>query len=346
MELQQDSTRTALQYCKNHHCQSVDVNKGIRMKQILFSVGFCLISSFTFAGEKVDQTLKADNNGYVQIEHLGGYANIKGWSKNEVRVVGELGDRTEKFIFERDGNEVIIKVKVKNNKGTWSWGSEDGDDLEIYVPLDSHINYNSTNANVEVTQVRGSADIDTVNGNIEVTNLSGRLRIEAVNGDVTARSLQGNINIQTVNGDIKDSDSTASEAAYESVNGDIDVVVSSPEVKAETVNGDIELTLGKVEHLNLNTVNGSVQASMALASQGDVRATSVGGGISLYFQPDVSARFDLQGHAGGRIINKITQDKEHKAKYGPSRWLEFSHNGGNGQVKVSTVSGRIKVDKK
>ncbi|MEP4891324.1 MAG: DUF4097 family beta strand repeat-containing protein [Aliiglaciecola sp.] len=316
------------------------------MKQLFFSVGLCMVSSFTFAGEKVDQSLKADNNGYVQIEHLGGYANITGWANNEVRVVGELGGRTEKFIFERDGNEVIIKVKVNSKRNGWNWNSDDGDDLEIYVPFNSHINYNSTNANVEVTEVRGSADIDTVNGGIDVSNLSGRLRIEAVNGDVEAHSLQGNIKIQTVNGDIKDRDSTASEATYESVNGDINVSLDTPEVKAETVNGDIELTLGKVEHLNLNTVNGSVDASLELAPQGDVRATSVGGSISLYFQSDISARFDLQGHAGGKITNKISKDKEHKAKYGPSRWLEFSHNGGNGQVKVSTVSGRIKVDKK
>ncbi|MDO6694856.1 DUF4097 family beta strand repeat-containing protein [Aliiglaciecola sp. 3_MG-2023] len=316
------------------------------MKQLFFSVGFCLLSSFTFAGEKIDQTLKADGNGYVQIEHLGGYANITGWSKNEVRVAGELGDRTEKFIFERDGNEVIIKVKVNSKRNGWNWNSEDGDDLEIYVPFGSHINYNSTNANVEVTEVRGSADIDTVNGNIDVSNLAGRLRIEAVNGDIEANSLTGNIKIQTVNGDIQDRDSAASEATYESVNGDINVRLDAAEVKAETVNGDIELTLAKVEHLNLNTVNGSVEASLELVPQGDVRATSVGGSISLNFQADISARFDLQGHAGGRIINKISSDKEHKAKYGPSRWLEFSHNGGNGQVKVSTVSGRIKVDKK
>lgn len=315
------------------------------MKKILLSVGFCLLSTLALAGEKVDKTLKADKSGYVQIEHLGGYANIKGWSKNEVRVVGELGDRTEKFIFERDGNEVIIKVRVKNHRGSWGWNSDDGDELEIYVPYESHVNYTSTNANVDVSDIRGSADIDTVNGNIEVSNLTGRLRIEAVNGDIEASSLQGNIKIQTVNGDIKDRDSKANEATYESVNGDINVVVLSLEVKAETVNGDIDLNLGKIEHLNLNTVNGNVDAKMELATQGDVRASSVGGNVNLYFQSDVSARFDLQGHAGGRIVNKITSDKEQKAKYGPSRWLEFSHNGGNGQVKVSTVSGRIKVDK-
>lgn len=320
--------------------------KGNTMKQILLGIGLSMLSLTALAGEKVDETIKADKDGYVQIEHLGGYASIKGWDKNEVRVVGELGERTTKFIFERDGNEVLIKVKVKKSRGSWTWGDEDGDNLEIFVPKASHVNYTSTNANVEVYDVSGSSDIDTVNGNIEVSDLAGRLRIEAVNGNINAKNLEGDIKIETVNGDIKDRDSQASEAQYDSVNGDIDVKVGSLEVKAETVNGDIDLQLGKVEQLNLNTVNGSIEARLDLARQGDVRASSVGGDVNLYFNQDVSARFDLQGHAGGRIINKLTDDKPSKAKYGPSRWLEFSHNGGNGRVNVSTVSGRIKIDEK
>lgn len=322
------------------------LSKGKMMKQIMLGIVLSLLSLAALAGEKVDETLKADKDGYVQIEHLGGYASIKGWDKNEVRVVGELGDRTTKFIFERDGNEVLIKVKVKKNRGSWTWDSDDGDNLEIFVPKASHVNYTSTNANVEVYDVNGSSDIDTVNGNIEVGDLSGRLRIEAVNGNINAKNLRGDIKIETVNGDIRDRDSQASEAQYDSVNGDIDVNVGSLEVKAETVNGDIELQLGKVEQLNLSTVNGSIEAKLDLARQGDVRASSVGGDVNLYFNRDVSARFDLQGHAGGRIVNKLTDDKPQKAKYGPSRWLEFSHNGGNGRVNVSTVSGRIKIDEK
>lgn len=316
------------------------------MKQVMIGIGLCLLSSLALAGEKIDETIKADKDGYVEIEHMGGVASIKGWSRNEVKVVGELGDRTEKFIFERDGNEVVIKVKVKSNRGSWNWSSDDGDELEIFVPYESQVNYTSTNANVEVADVRGSADIDTVNGNIEVADLKGRLRIEAVNGDISASNLEGDIKISTVNGDIEDRDSRSTESVYESVNGDLNVQTNSPEVKVETVNGDIEISLQKIEQLYLGTVNGEIDARMELARDGDVRANSVGGSVNLYFQDDVSARFNLNAHAGGKIVNKLSSHKEQKAKYGPGRRLEFSLNDGNGKVKVSTVSGRIKIDKK
>ncbi len=318
------------------------------MKQLLIGTGLLVCaSSMAVAGQKVDETLKAAKDGYVEIEHLGGFAKITGWDKDEVRVTGELGDKTERFEFEREGNEVIIRVKVKKHRGGWnSWDDDYDDNLEIFVPKNSRLDYSSTNANVEAYEVYGGADVDTVNGDIKVVKLSGRLRLEAVNGDISAKELEGDVKIETVNGNIKSRSSKSKDGVYESVNGDIDVDTDSPELRAETVNGNIELNLGTIEQLSLNTVNGSIEARMELAKQGDVRATSVGGSIELYFQPDVSARFDIQGHAGGRITNKLSEHREKKAKYGPSRWLEFSLNGGDGKVDVSTVSGRIKLDKK
>ncbi len=51
------------------------------MKQVMLGISLCLLSSLALAGEKVDETIKADKDGYVEIEHLGGVASIKGWSK-------------------------------------------------------------------------------------------------------------------------------------------------------------------------------------------------------------------------------------------------------------------------
>ena len=315
------------------------------MKQLLMGIGLCSAAMMAFAGEKVDKTIDADSDGYVKIEHVNGKAVIKGWNKSQVKVVGELGDRTEEFKFRRRGDEVIIKVEVENGGRKWgSWSSSDGDDLEIFVPKNSRVKYEAINATVSVSDILGGSDIETVNGDIDVDDLSGRIQVEAVNGDIDATGLQGDVTLATVNGDISDRNSTARGVMYESVNGDIEVSSNSPEFNAETVNGDMELKLETIEEMTVSTVNGSINATMELAKNGDVRANSVGGSIELNFQKNVSARFDIQGHAGGRITNNITDDKVKKAKYGPSRWLEFSVNGGDAKVDVSTVSGRIKLN--
>lgn len=315
------------------------------MKKLLIFAGILCLSWNTLADEKVNSSLDVSKTPYVQIEHVNGEAKVIAWDKSEVKVTGTLGDRTEKFIFEKDDNEVLIKVKMKNNNGWNNWGSDKGDDLEIFVPRQSKVYYSAVNADVELEQVRGGARVETVNGSIDVKELAGRIRLESVNGRITADSLEGDVKISTVNGTIKSRSSKGQEDSYESVNGDIEVFSDSGDIHVETVNGDIELELGKVNQLDMDTVNGSIDAKLQLEKNGEIDASSVGGSIHLYLQSDVSARFDIEGHAGGNISNNLSDDKMQKAKYGPNRWLKFSLNGGSAKVNVSTVSGRVKLDK-
>lgn len=319
------------------------------MKNVLISTGLCLFSVIAWAGERVDQTIAAASDGYVEIEHLNGYAKIVGWDRSDVRVTGELGERTDEFVFERSGNEVTIEVKVKRQSGRWGgWGDGDGDNLEIFVPMKSKVSYTSTNANVDIMDIGGGASVETVNGNIDAETIAGRVTLSSVNGDIKSKNLSADkLVIETVNGDISDRDSSAERANYDSVNGDVNVQSNLPNLHIETVNGDMELVLLQaVEDLEMQAVNGSIDATIQLDRRGSVRASTVGGSVDLRFQDDVSARFDIEAHAGGRITNNLTNDREQKAKYGPSRWLEFSVNGGEAKVDVSTVSGRVRLNKR
>lgn len=314
------------------------------MKKLWLGLALMCFSLSIIAAQKVDKTIEAARDGYVEIEHLNGAAQIKGWDRQEVKVVGTLGDKTDKFIFARDGNEVVIKVKVKRSRG-WGNDDDDGDDLQIFVPNNSKLSYSSVNAEVELSAIAGGVSVNTVNGAIEANVLAGRIRLESVNGDIRAVKLDGDVKIETVNGDIHSLSSGGKEDNYESVNGDIIITSASKEVRVETVNGDMELTLSLIEHLNVNTVNGSVEARLKLAEDGEIKVSSVGGPVTLLFADNVSARFDIRGHAGGRISNDLSEDKMQKDQYGPGRGLEFSLNGGNGKVNVSTVSGRVKLAK-
>jgi DUF4097 and DUF4098 domain-containing protein YvlB len=316
------------------------------MKRLLLAISLIGLSWGVIANEKVDRSLEVASDVYVKIEHVNGMAQIQSWDKNEVKVTGRLGDRTEEFIFEKDGNKVVIEVIIKSNKSWGNWGSGDGDQLEIFVPHQSKVYYSAVNADVKVNGVKGGATIETVNGTIDAIKLAGRIRLESVSGRINADELEGDVKVETVNGKIKSTSSMGKEDSYGSVNGDIEVTSQSAEINVETVNGDMELVLGDVNQINLDTVNGSIDVQLNLLRNAELEASSVGGSISLYFQKDVSARFDVEGHAGGHITNKLSEDNIQKAKYGPSRWLEFSLNGGSAKVDISTVSGRIKLDYK
>lgn len=311
------------------------------------AIGLTVLAFTAMAKQPVDESMAADPKGTVEIEHQAGAAKIIGWNKNEVSIKGELGEYTEEFKFERDGSSIIIHIKQKGSKRGWNnWGSEQGDDLVIHVPMKSRVNYTSINATLEVKGIHGGLNADVVNGDMDVDDLIGRIRLESVNGDINARKLDGDVAIETVNGDITGKHSGKKEIKLSTVNGDIEIASDSPEVNVETVNGDIELSLQKVIEVMMSTVNGSIEVEMDLQENGRVEASSVGGSIDLVFQKDVAARFDIEAHAGGSIKNKITDKKQNKAKYGPRRSLEFSTSNPTGTVEVSTVHGKVEVSTK
>ncbi|MBN7821957.1 DUF4097 family beta strand repeat-containing protein [Bowmanella yangjiangensis] len=315
------------------------------MNRFLIAAGMSLVSHLCLAGEKVDLTLDAKADGRVSIEHLSGQAVIKGWDKKQVKVVGELSDQADKLIFERDGHEVVVKVKMPN--GNWhDWKNSEGDDLQIFVPTGSLVSYDTVNANVEAEKLSGGAELSSVNGKVKVRDIKGRIRIETVNGSIESSGLQGDIKLSSVNGHIVDKNSQGDEIRYESVNGDIDASTSAPRVKIENVTSEVKLALGKVERLSVQTVSGDANISLTLLEDGEVSGSTVSGDLELVFQDKVSARFDLEGHAGGHFANHLSSDKMEKAKYGPSRWLKFRTGESSAKVRISTVSGRISLDSK
>lgn len=306
---------------------------------------FCLLmTAIAYAGELVDEQASTSASPNVEIEHVTGVAIIKGWNKDQVKVTGELGKLSEKFIFEHDDNNVLIKVETKRYKQDWRSGDvSKGDKLTIFVPEGSKVDYTGVIADVEASALTSDGKFELVNGEINLSDLSGRIKVESVNADVTMQNLTGVLSVETVNGDISGSHNGSDDLRIMTVNGDIEFTTKSPTVAVESVNGDATISLGDIRALSLTTVNGDMTASMKLLDDGDIDASSVGGSLTLNFQQQVSARFALQAHAGGDITNRLSDDKPSSAKYGPSKWLNFNVNGGKGRVDMSTVHGELRI---
>jgi DUF4097 and DUF4098 domain-containing protein YvlB len=322
--------------------------KYIRTHNYLWLTIFCsalAFSSISAFAESVNKTLDVSKDSLIEIKHVNGEAKVIGWDKDQVKVEGELGDRTEEFRFERNGKSVILEIEIEKNSGNWSWNNKNGkgDNLTIYVPHQSKVEYHSPNADLSIEGIFGGSDIDMINGDLRATNLKGQIRLETVNGDIRGYTLAGELKLDAVNGDIKAEHVAGNEISVNTVNGDIEVSSTAMEVRAETVNGDIEFTLGDVTDVKTSTVNGSIEMDMNLVDGGTLRASSVGGDIRFGFQKDIQAKFDIEVHAGGSIKNRLTENRASKAKYGPRKWLEFSIGEPTALVDLSTVHGRIEV---
>lgn len=314
------------------------------MKNITKRVSLLLLvtalfnSNVLIAGEKISKSLSSDNITNVMIENRSGSVNVVGWNKDTISLSGELSDDAEELIFKQKGAQAYIKVEYPNSS---SWGS-DGSELTIYMPKGISVNFTGVSSSLEMSNLHGGVEGGTVSGDIVASNLSSNIELGSISGNIKSKNLSGKISLSVVSGDINDVNSHG-RLQLQTVSGAVSSSSKANEVSLNTVSGDSELVLDEVVELRLSTVSGDVDAQVNLKEKGLLKASSVSGDVSLAFQKNINASFNLKSNVGGDLINKLSTEKAVHAKYGPGAKLNFQMAEGSSTVRVNTVNGNIVV---
>ena len=275
-----------------------------------------ILSTFSYAGEKVDRSLDTGKKPAIKIENVRGEIAIKAWDKNSVHVKGTLDDKAEKLIFNASQNKVNIIVKTPRNLSRGS-----GSDLTIKVPVGSSIDAGGVSTDFSISGVMGAIDTSSVSGEINVRGGRGLLTIETVSGDIIANEHEGQIDLQSVSGDIAYAGS-ASEIETQAVSGDIDIrnQAEAKDIETESVSGDISIETGlsKKAQVSLEAVSGDVTLDLTDTNDVTIEAASLNGDID----------------------NDITNDKAKKEPW-VGRSLNTQSGNGRRKVSIETISGDI-----
>lgn len=268
--------------------------------------------------EEVDRALDAAPEGHVDVSNIAGSIAIKGWSREQVEVTGELGRNVEELIFERSGDKITVKVKVprKSSRGIAS-------DLYIQVPEQNSVDVGTVSADIEIEDVFGDLKLNTVSGDIDA---------EAVAADVTASAVSGDIE---VNGDRREAVTRAN-----SVSGDVMLYRLAGNVAAESVSGDIVIDEGAFDRVSMNTVNGEIIFRSELRGDGKLKAETVNGSVDIEFAGDVEGRFEIDTF-NGDIDNCFGPKAKRTSKYTPGWELEFVEGDGDARITISTLNGDV-----
>lgn len=86
------------------------------------------------AGEKIDQTKATGATPKVKLENVRGKITVKGWDKNEVKVVGNLDELTDRFIFDTNHDQIKIIIDAPHQGGNWGQNNSQSTDLTIHLP--------------------------------------------------------------------------------------------------------------------------------------------------------------------------------------------------------------------
>lgn len=292
------------------------------MKKILFMSATLLIAGAAGADQRIDRSLDAAAKSHVTVSNLSGSIEIDGWDENRVAVSGTIGDDVDEFVFERDGDEITIKVKIPDRR----WGNRDvSANLDIRVPAASSIEVSGVSSDIDVEGVRGSQDLQSVSGDITASLFAADIDAETVSGDVDVR------------GSGEDSDADLS-----TVSGDIDAIRLAGRVRAVAVSGDVEISGASFERVKLETVNGEVVFKGELREDGRLDGESVNGDVEIILAGDISARFEIETF-NGRIRNCFGPEPARVSEHGPGWELVFTEGDGSGRVSLATLNGGVEL---
>lgn len=291
------------------------------MKQgSLIVLAAAVLSMPALADEQVDKTIDASPDGYVEIYNTSGSIEVTGWEQDKVEVKGTLGDSVEELIFERDGDEVMIRVEVPNRH----WGDIDAD-LYIKIPKNSSLEVSAVSADIEVEDVLGEQSLESVSGDIETLGVAN---------DVEAGSVSGDIEIKGDGGE--------GDFEMATVSGDIFIMNLSGSVDAESVSGDVDIAGGRFDDVYFESVNGDQNFAAALIDGGELSAESVNGSVDIEFTEPVSASFDIETF-NGSIRNCFGPKPERTSKYSPGLELRFETGDGDSTVEIETLNGSVTI---
>jgi DUF4097 and DUF4098 domain-containing protein YvlB len=259
---------------------------------------------------RIDTLLPLSRNGSIEVQLHSGDVIITGWSRNEVRIIGESA-RGELRI---DATSSQIEVGGRMVRGRM------GDTrLEMSVPHGTRLDIATHSGDVTVRGVRGELDLTTNNGDVVIEDVTTRLDFETVSGDLQVLRVEGIVRGETMSGDI----------TLHSATGDVDL---------ETVSGDIVLRDIRSKSIRAETVSGSVEYEGQTENDGRYDFASHSGDVRLILPSALGALIAVETYSG-----TIDSDFEIVLQPGQrhGKTFEFQVGKGGARIDASSFSGGI-----
>jgi DUF4097 and DUF4098 domain-containing protein YvlB len=194
------------------------------------------------AGDEINESGQASENGIVYIENLAGSIKVKGWNKDRVEVTGTLDEKAKRLDFEAGGKKTIIEVvyprRVKN--------VHEGSHLVVMVPHNSRLAIECVSADIDISGVLGSIHTETVSGDVDLEKVGEEVLVECVSGTVRASGDESSVNVEVVSGDVVLDFDRFLDLAVEAVSGSIEItgdLDSRGSFELDVHSGSITLTV-------------------------------------------------------------------------------------------------------
>jgi hypothetical protein len=277
-----------------------------------------IVAAPALAQSTIEQRRPAPADGVVEIENVSGSVQVRGWSRNEVEVTGELGRGAERLDLEGTERISVVRVVLPDRCRRC-----EGSDIVVRVPRGSRLDVGVVSADVDVRDVDGAVAISSVSGEITVAGKPAEVR---------AKSVSGSIGVSAV----------AAPVRATAISGDVTLRGVTGVVEASSVSGEVLVSGGSISSGDLGTTSGSVRFRGDLAADARLTAASVSGDVELVLPADAGARFEV-GTFSGEIENQLGPPARRTSRYTTEKELSFTIGSGRAHIEAKSFSGSIRL---
>jgi DUF4097 and DUF4098 domain-containing protein YvlB len=174
------------------------------------------------------------------------------------------------------------------------------------------------------------------------SGVTGGQRLHTVSGDITAELGSGDDEVGSVSGAVvlhgSGRDGTLRVA---SVSGDLTITKAAGELEARTVNGRVSAEMSSARMARLNTTSGEIDLGASLASGGTVETETVSGDQKFRVSAPSGYAYEVRTFSGD--IDDCFGQRPDKSEYGPGSRLNGTRGGGNGHIRIKSLSGDVSL---
>ncbi len=290
-------------------CERVTWNKSLRTAiSLVPCLLLCGLASADPQPRRQEQHFKVEAHPVITIHNPIGLITVKAWTKSEVMVISNRASDNVEVDAEQMGNRVDVSTHASSDNVA---PDDMRADYQINVPEDAELQIHNDSGAVNVANVLGDMNVETVAAAVDLEDSAGYVTIKTVGGSFQCTRCAGKLEISSISGNLR-------------------------------------LTDIHSYHVHAQTSTGNIVFSGEFLPNGIYRLKNYSGIIEVRFSPADS--FDLSATSlKGKVINEASlTPKSHQqhlySRFGNSLFGTF--NAGRAKVELTSFDGTISILKR
>lgn len=245
--------------------------------------------------------------------------------------------KTVKYTVEQNGNSITLKYELP--KSTNFSNNINTVDFIVTVPAETSVTVDTGFGKVNVSGVKGDADLENDFGDVTVENIEGALSVQTNSGAIEASSIKAgdkDISLKSDFGGITLEKASAANITFESNSGKVTLkdVNATGDFSSKSDFGDTKFENGSAASINIESKSGKLEL-IKVKVQGLIKVDDDFGNITL--TQATAASYDLHTNSGAITVDGATGSLKAYTDFGN---LEVS-NAQSVTLDLKTKSGSV-----